>query len=79
MCFKDSSVEYLDPPARQSTLKSEATTILVPPSKNALKEAKAAEKAEKKARRERNAEIRRKTMYGPGGGAIYAGGPGAAC
>ncbi|KAF3088333.1 hypothetical protein TWF225_005967 [Orbilia oligospora] len=73
MCFKDSNVEYLDPPARQSSVKPEAPTILVPPSKNAVKEAKAAEKAAKKARREENAAIRRKMMYGPGGGAMYGG------
>lgn len=77
MCFKNYNVEYLDPPARQSSFKSEATTILVPP-RNALKEAKAAVKAEKKAKREREATLRRKTMYGAGGGAAYIG-VGAAC
>ncbi|KAK6536428.1 hypothetical protein TWF281_000665 [Arthrobotrys megalospora] len=90
MCFKDSNVEYLDQPARQSSSNnkyttndatSEATTILVPPSdakKEAKAAAKAAAKAERKAVLERNAAIRRKTMYGAGGGAAFIG-SGAGC
>ncbi|KAK6357118.1 hypothetical protein TWF718_001444 [Orbilia javanica] len=69
MCFRDSNVEYLDQPARPSSFKTETTTA----DKDAIKQAKAAEKAQKQAERERNAAIRRKMMYGAGGGAAFIG------
>ncbi|KAK6509437.1 hypothetical protein TWF481_004181 [Arthrobotrys musiformis] len=76
MCFKD-NVEYLDPPARQSSYayKPETTTETPTSAKpiDHYQEAKAAVKAAKKAQRERDATIRRKTMYGAGGGAAFIG------
>ncbi|KAK6363205.1 hypothetical protein TWF730_000648 [Orbilia blumenaviensis] len=80
MCFRDHNVEYLDQPARQTSFKSEATTL----NTNAGNEAdeakaalKAAAKAERKAKREKAAAIRRKALYGGGSAAFM--GIGAGC